>query len=375
MRELVAIDLAPSPAYVNAITETWAAGDAFMPLDLRLPADERQRVLDSLAPTMLIDTNGERTRLLGGRLVEPGDALVIATSGTTGLPKGVVHTHASIAASANSTSTALSIDPLIDTWLACLPLAHIGGLSVVLRALLTATPLVIHDRFDPANVMGAVRDLGVTRVSLVTRALQQVDPAVFTTVLLGGAAPPADRPANCIATYGMTETGSGVVYEGWPLANVELRVDDDEQIWVRGPMLLRAYRTAEGDVDPKDVDGWFPTGDLGFFREDGRIGVSGRAGDVIVTGGEKVWPSRVEAIIATMTGVSEVVVIGRPDERWGQAVTAIVVPSDQSALPDLGALRAAVKQTLPVWYAPHVLEVRSTLPKTESGKVQRHLLQ
>jgi o-succinylbenzoate---CoA ligase len=372
--ELVALDLPAGPSYVEAIRRIWDNGDAFMPIDSRLPATERQRVFDTLAPTMLVDADGHRTRLAGGRMVEPGDALVIATSGTTGLPKGVVHTHASIAASADATSKALNIDPAIDTWLACLPLAHIGGLSVVLRALHTGTPLVIHDGFDAATVMSAVRKDRVTRVSLVTRALQQIDPAVFTTVLLGGAAPPADRPANCIATYGMTETGSGVVYEGWPLDGVELRVDNDEQIWVRGPMLLRAYRSANSDADPKDADGWFPTGDLGFFRDDGRIGVSGRAGDVIVTGGEKVWPSRVEAVIAELPGVKEVVVVGRPDDRWGHTVTAIVVPTDATKPPELGAIRDAVKQSLPVWYAPQVIEIRASLPETDSGKVQRHLL-
>jgi o-succinylbenzoate---CoA ligase len=374
MRELVAIALPAGAGYVNAIRSVWDDGDAFMPLDPRLPVTERQRVIDALAPTALIDRYGTRAALSGGRPVEPGDALVIATSGTTGLPKGVVHTHASIAASAEATSTALNIEPAVDTWLACLPLAHIGGLSVVLRALHTATPLVVHDAFDPLTVMAAVREHRVTRISLVTRALQQIDPSVFTTVLLGGAAPPADRPSNCIATYGMTETGSGVVYEGWALDGVDLRVDDDEQIWVRGSMLLRAYRSAESDVDPKDAGGWFATGDLGFFREDGRIGVSGRAGDVIVTGGEKVWPVRVEAAIADLPGVEDVAVVGRPDDRWGQVVTAIVVPTDAAFPPELGAIREAVKQSLPVWYAPHAMEIRTSLPKTDSGKIQRHLV-
>ena len=374
MPELVVLDIAPGPAYVEAIWRVWGNGDAFMPLDSRLPSAERNRVLMALAPTKSMDSDGRVTNVAGGRPVEAGDALVIATSGTTGFPKGVVHTHNSIAASARATSAALRIDPAHDRWLACLPLAHIGGLSVVLRSVITDTPVTIHNGFDAKNVEESALRGGVTRLSLVTKALAQVNPALFKTVLLGGAAPPQDRAANCIATYGMTETGSGVVYEGWPLDGVELRVDADEQIWVRGPMLLRTYRSALSDNDPKDGDGWFPTGDLGFFHLDGRIGVSGRAGDVIVTGGEKVWPTRVEQIISAMEGVDEVCVVGRSHSDWGQQVTAVVVPSVGMTPPPLDTIRAVVKESLPAWYAPQVIELVEVLPKTESGKIQRHLV-
>ena len=124
-------------------------------------------------------------------------------------------------------------------------------------------------------------------------ALARVDPTAFRTVLVGGQAPPPDRPANVIATYGLTETGSGIAYDGVPLDGVEIRIVDDE-IHVRGPMLLRAYR--DGD-DPKDADGWLPTGDAGSF-EDGRLSVHGRIGDLIITGGENVWPVAVERVLA-----------------------------------------------------------------------------
>jgi o-succinylbenzoate---CoA ligase len=373
MRELVVLDLPAGPEYVEAIKRVWASGDAFMPIDRRLPLSERQLVFHALAPTMVLTADGAIAPISGGRLVDEGDALVISTSGTTGMPKGVVHTHASVEASARATSAWLNIDPGSDCWLACLPVAHIGGLSVILRALITETQVLVHPRFDASAVTEAALSGGVTRVSLVTRALEQVDASLFTTVLLGGASPPPDRPANCIATYGMTETGSGVVYEGWALDGVELRVDADEQIWVRGPMLLRAYRGPNGDVDPTDFDDWFPTGDLGFFHPDGRIGVSGRAGDVIVTGGEKVWPSRVEPLIAAMNGVADVAVVGRPDGQWGHVVTAVIVPFGDD-MPSLDMIRLAVKDVLPAWYAPRQIEVVAVLPKTDSGKVQRHLL-
>src|SRR5690606_34836965 len=124
------------------------------------------------------------------------------------------------AASALATSQRLGVDPERDRWLACLPLAHVGGLSVVTRALLTGTPLTMHDGFDAAQLAAAVA-AGCTLTSLVPTALARIDPAPWRRILLGGQAPPADRPANVIATYGMTETGSGVVYDGLPLDGVE----------------------------------------------------------------------------------------------------------------------------------------------------------
>ncbi len=196
-------------------------------------------------------------------------------------------------------------------------------------------------------------DRGVTLVSLVTRALAQVPASRFRRILLGGSAPPPDRPPNVIATYGMTETGSGVVYERTPLPGVELRIDDAGEIHVRGPMLLRCYRDG---TDPKDGDGWYPTGDLGSFAaDDGRLMVHGRRGDVIVTGGEKVWPERVEAVLLAHPAVAEVGVVGVEHPEWGHEVLAVVVPVDAADPPTLGALRDHVRAQLPVWCAPRRL--------------------
>jgi o-succinylbenzoate---CoA ligase len=374
MGELVAVALPGGLRFVETIQSIWEAGDAFTPLDPRLPEAERDRVFESLRPSRLISADGSASPLEGGVPIAPGDAFVIATSGTTGLPKGVVHTHASMQASANATSEALQIDPTIDHWLACLPLAHIGGLSVVLRALTTKTKLTVHPSFDASRVQTAALREGVTRVSLVTRALAQVDPSHFRTVLLGGAVPPADRPANCIATYGMTETGSGIVYERRVLDGVELRTDESGEIEVRGSMLLRAYRANGFEWDPKDEDGWFATGDLGSLDRDGVLSVHGRAGDVIVTGGEKVWPVRVEPILAADPAIAEVAITGRADGEWGHIVVAHVVPANPQHPPTLDQLRDLVKETLPSWYAPRALQLHNELPKTASGKVKRHEL-
>jgi O-succinylbenzoic acid--CoA ligase len=340
MRRLVPIDATPGLAFVAALRRAWDGGDAVLPVDPRLPSPS----VTALLAAMELE-----------RPVEDGDALVVATSGTTGEPKGVVLTHDAVLASAVATSARLGVDPATDRWLSCLPLAHVGGLSVVTRSLLTGTPLT----FDPEEP--------ATLVSLVSTQLRRIDTTHFRTIVLGGAAPPDDRPAHCIVTYGMTETGSGVVYDGLPLDGVEVRAVDG-QLHLRGPMLLRAYRDG---TDPKDAHGWLATGDGGSVA-DGRVSVSGRLADVVVTGGEKVWPDPVEAIIGRLPGVAAVAVAGRPDPEWGQRVVAWVVPAGTA--PTLDALREAVRAELGPWASPKELVLVDELPRTALGKVQRHRL-
>lgn len=370
MPELVALALPGGPAFVDALRRTWDAGDAALPLDLRLAPAQRERVLAAMQPARLIDERGEVHERPGGRPVEPGDAVVVATSGTTGTPKGVVLTHDAVAASARATSARIGVTP-DDHWLACLPLAHIGGLAVVMRALATGTGLTVHRGFDLDAVREAVARDGANLTSLVPTAYARIDPAWFRVIVLGGARPPDNPAPNVMTTYGLTETGSGCVYDGQPLDGVEVRIADDGVIHLRGPMLLRAYR--DGTV-PIDADGWFRTGDVGEWSPEGRLVVHGREGDLIISGGENVWPDPVEIVLARATGVAEVAVAGVPDPEWGQAVTAFVVPTDPASPPSLDALRDAVKAELAPWCAPRRLELVDVLPRTALGKVQRSVL-
>jgi O-succinylbenzoic acid--CoA ligase len=336
VRTLQAIEAVPTPAFVHDLLRIFDAGDAALPVDPRLPAPAVRALL---------------AELRAGEPVEDGDLLVIPTSGTTGQPKGVVLTEAAVRASARATNARLAVTD-DDHWFCPLPLAHVGGLSVVLRAVDAHVPVTF------------VEDPRQTLASLVATQLRRMDTSRFRTILLGGGAPPADRPANCVTTYGMTETGSGVVYDGIPLDGVDVRAVDGE-LHVRGPMLLRAYRDG---TDPKDADGWLATGDAGSVV-DGVVHVDGRIGDVIVTGGEKVWPDPVERVLARLPSVAEVAVAGRPDPEWGHRVVAWVVPVAEP--PTLDELRDAVKAELPAYAAPKELVVVAELPRTALGKVRR----
>jgi len=376
--------------FVDALRAIWDTGDAAAPLDPRLPAAASRTMLEALRPTRIVGSDGEQHALPDGLGVEEGDALVVATSGTAGQPKGVVLTHEAVAASARATTERLAVDPSRHSWLACLPLAHIGGLAVVTRAVVTGTPLLVMPGFEAEAVEEAGRTGRATHVSLVTTALARLDPSVFACILLGGSKVPDSLPANVVSTYGLTETGSGVVYGGRPLGGVDIALRDGEgtfatlgddarapregEILIRAPMLFRCYRDGStGRVPGPDGDGsWFATGDAGLLDESGNLAVSGRIDDVITTGAEKVWPDVVERVLSAHPDVAEVAVWKRSDPEWGERVVAWIVPTDDA--PSLDDLRQVVAETIAPWAAPKELVIVDDLPRTASGKVRRRAL-
>jgi len=369
VREVICLDLPLGDEFVTRVRRAWDDGDAVFPLDQRLPGTARETQLATVAPTRIVDAGGERAH--NGRPAEDGDALIVATSGTTGQPKAAVLTIEAVRASALASSARLGVGP-DDCWFACLPPAHVGGFSVVARAIVTGAPLITAPRFDPAAYRDAAAR-GATLVSLVATALGRIDASLVRTIVLGGSRPPVDRPENCVATYGMTETGSGVVYDGRALDGVEIEIRDGI-VHLRCPMLLRTYRDGSpggSDMDPCGADGWFCTQDAGEMRDGGLV-VHGRIGDVIVTGGEKVWPDEVEAVIATLPGVAEVCVAGVPDPEWGDAVHAWIVPTGEC--PGLAEVRDHVKSTLPAWCAPRAIRCIGSIPRTPLGKPIRSAL-
>ncbi|MGZ8611629.1 MAG: class I adenylate-forming enzyme family protein [Actinomycetota bacterium] len=385
-RDLVAADLAPGPVWMDLVREVWAAGAALVPIDPRLPASEADALLRLARPTVRIserDGEPEATRLEEGVPVDEGVVLVVRTSGTAGDPKLVQFDRGAIDGAVAASAFALEALPR-DPWICCLPLAHVGGMLVLLRGVLLGAPVSVHPTFDPALVE-ADRDVAFISVvpTMLGRLLDaRVHLARFRSILVGGAhLPPGIREraeragANVIETYGLTESCGGVVYDGLPLPSVEMRVNEDGGIELRGPMVMLGYRfDAEATKRAFTDDGWLRPGDVGEIDFEGRLHVVGRIDDLINSGGEKIWPQEVEAALREHPKVAEVGVGGRLDAVWGQRVVAFVVPVDPASPPELWELREFAAGRIGRHKAPRELVVVEHLPQTMSGKLRRTAL-
>ncbi len=351
---------------------------------------------------------GEIARTLGaGEPLGPGEdgpadgghadptALVIATSGSTGAPKGVLLNAGALAASATATETRLG-GP--GSWLLALPAWSIAGMQVLLRAAAAGTePVVLNaaESFTAARFLAAASAVPGPRryVSLVPTQLRRVlaDPEasaaaaeLFDAVLVGGSATPAALLAQArqtgipvVTTYGMTETCGGCVYDGRPLDGVTARIADTASdaeapagaLVLSGPMVARGYR-GQPRHPAFAIPGSFVTADSGQVRGSGAatvVTVTGRLDDIIVTGGVKVAPAVVEAALLDLPGMRAAVVVGAPDPEWGQAVTAVVA-ADRPW--DVAAVRAALAQ-LPASHRPRRVLPVDAIPMLPSGKPDR----
>jgi O-succinylbenzoic acid--CoA ligase len=348
-------------------------GPAILPLDADLPEPRLNELLDAFAPGAVRGRDGVTMIRSGGKEVSPGTAVIIGTSGSTGVPKGVELSAAALLASARA-SLARCGAGRQDRWLVSLPVTHVAGLQVLVRSLASGTEPGI----APEATAAALASSGCAHVSIVPTQLRRLmDSAAgasalakFTSVLVGAAATPATllesaRAAgvNIMTTYGMSETCGGCVYDGVPLDGVTVREGDDGRLRISGPVLMNGYF---GQPSPLE-DGEFVTTDLGFVR-DGRVVVRGRADDVINTGGHKVVPGEVSAALHTCPGVREVAVVGRADPEWGERVTAVVVPADPENPPSLELLRKHVRERLPRYACPSELVLTESIPVLPSGK-------
>jgi O-succinylbenzoic acid--CoA ligase len=316
-------------------------------------------------------------------------AVVIHTSGTTAAPRPVELTYANILWSALGSAVALGLDPE-ERWLCTLPLSHVGGLSILLRSAIYATTAVVHERFETERVLDTLHAGEATLVSLVATTLARLldagleHPPALRCALTGGGPVPAalverarDAGVPVSLTYGLTEScsqatttpvaeiGGAPASAGTPLFCTRLRIAADGEILVAGPTVAPAALQA---------DGWLHTGDLGELDERGRLRVSGRKADTIVSGGENVAPAEVEAVLEAHPRVLEAAVLGRVDPQWGEAVTAIVVARGGEQL-DVDELRAHCAGVLASYKVPkQIVYATEPLPRTRSGKLLRREL-
>jgi len=379
--------LLPAAAGTGRLMEALGAaldgtGPALLPVDPRLPAERVRALLQALRPATLETPEG--TQRLGPGdcpALAPGTAVVIATSGSTGEPKGVELSGAALRHSARASLDRIGARPG-EAWLSCLPPSHISGLQVFVRSLLSGVPPVVLERLGALLVRVRVGDLP-QYVSLVPTQVRRLldEPggrealAGFRAILLGGAAVPAGLRAEAaaagarvITTYGMSETCGGCVYDGEPLDGVSARIGPGSRIRLAGPVLFSGYR-GRPDLTAAALDGgWFVTSDVGEVDARGRLTVRGRADGMINTGGEKVSADEVASVLEDCPGVREAVVVGRADPEWGELVTAIVVPADPAAPPGLEVLRGFARGRLPDYAAPRAVVVVPAVPLLSSGK-------
>lgn len=361
--KLIALDLPTSPQLRSEIEVAWERGDVVLPLDQRMMPAARRRLALLFGAELLVSTAGrEIMRPDAMPMCEPlvaGDAVVVATSGSTGQPKGVIHTHASLNAHADMVGERLGLDSNAHWWL-CLPAAHIGGFGVITRSMRFGSTLSFNEHPDSASIQAALRD-GATHTAMVPTLVARHPLDGWRVVLVGGAAS-GPLPDNAISTYGLTETCGGVVYDGVPLSGVEVSLANGE-IRLKSPSMARSYRHGPLTVD----QGWLVTGDLGR-NENGVLRVDGRKDDLIITGGNKVWPYVVEQRLREHPLVQDVVVRGVPDPEWGSIVCAYVVPIGASVAPSLESLRGHVKETLGSYCAPRKVVFVDAIPRNALGK-------
>lgn len=375
---LVALRARDPAVLVAALDATWAAGDAALPLDPSLPAERAEQIATKLGAAVIID--GGPPRALHGPVAVPeGTALVVRTSGSTGAPRAVAIDHAALRAAVRASNARLGAGPA-DRWLCCLPLHHIAGVLVVLRARALGHEPVLHRGFDPALIAA---ERTATHIALVPTMLGMLldagaDVTRFRRILLGGAAPPPgllERAAGARITvsYGMTETCGGCVYDGVPLQGMTAAVDPDGRVAIRGPMLASGSWSREGLQDLRRR-GWLRTHDLGRWTESGRLQILGRGDDVLVTGGENVSADEVTRLLRAHPLIADAAVVGVADDRWGQRVVAYAVPRQPGHPPTLDDLRDHVRRHAGAASAPGELVLLAALPRTALGKIDRERL-
>lgn len=390
--ERVAIALPAGLAFATALHACWQLGAVAVPVDLRASRREQAQIAGDCAVEVrepLAHDGGEEGAPAGAGHDLDAVAAVIHTSGTTAAPRPVELTYGNFLWSALGSAVALGRNPA-DRWLCTLPLTHVGGLSILVRSAIYATTAVVHERFEEDRAVHALAHEEIDLVSVVATTLTRLldaglqAPPRLRTALAGGGpvAPELIERARAAAvpvslTYGLTEacsqvttapaaeTGAPSDTAGPRLFCTGVEIAPDGEILVRGPTVAPGALAADGRLH---------TGDLGALDEEGRLRITGRKADTIVSGGENVAPAEVEAVLEGHADVREAAVLGRPDERWGEAVVALVV-AEPGRAPSPQELGAHCREALAPYKVPKRFElVDGPLPRTASGKLLRRRL-
>ena len=441
---LLAANGLPYVAFVHALTRL---GAILVPLNLRLTLEELcWQVRDMHASLLVCDENyaslateiglavsqlplatlaneSKRGETILSELPEKDVPLrtlidlgelqaILYTSGTTGQPKGALITYGM--QWWNAVGSALNLGHnLDDRWLVCLPLYHIGGLSILMRSVIYGISMMVHKKFDPTTVNHSILTDKITIISVVAVMLQlmltDLDshwggaryPSTLRCVLLGGGPAPYPLLEACVLrdipvvqTYGLTESSSQAVTlspadalrklgsVGRPLTPVQLRIMQDNrqasagepgQIFLKGPTITPGYVERPEATAQAFQDGWFATGDFGYLDKDGYLFVLDRRADLIISGGENVYPAEIESVLHSHSAVKQAGVCGQPDPQWGQVPIAFVVLNAGSTV-STQELLDYMAQKLARYKQPRAIYLVEQLPYTSSGKLLRREL-
>jgi fatty-acyl-CoA synthase len=337
--------------------------------------------------------------------------LLVYTSGTTGVPKGAVHTQAALLDNARASAWAHEFvegDKVLST----LPMFHVGGLCIqTLPALLAGTQVVLHPRFDPTAWLDEMNTSRPTLSLLVPATMRAVfehprwaetSLACLRGIMTGSSTVPVAyletlhaRGVPVGQVYGTTETGpvsivlrlpeamARVGESGWPHPEAQVKLIDADgkevgpgetgEVCIRAANLMRGYWRADGEPNTGLQDGWFHSGDLGQRAEDGCITIVGRSKDMIISGGENIYPAEIENQLVTLPGVAEIAVVGVADARWGEVPVAVLVRSPDAAGQALSAeaVLAHLQSRIARFKLPRRVVFMGSLPKSALGKVQK----
>jgi O-succinylbenzoic acid--CoA ligase len=399
-----------SPEWMVIALAVARAGGVLVPLNTRLANPEVEWQVERAALPLVIASNALAARRPAGcRVVsfdewgslasahrtpapghdDPGrEAAIVFTSGTTGRPKGAVLTRGNELASACASAGVLPLAPG-DRWLASLPFFHVGGMGIIQRCVLSGACVVLPQSFSAADLGRAIEADAVTHLSVVDATLRRILEAlggrslpdhVRAAVVGGGPVSPAllDACPQALATYGLTETCSMVTLvrpdaqrserdsAGPPLPGIELRIAADGVIEVRGPVVMRGYLDDAAATQSALRDGWLRTGDLGEIDADGCLRVLSRREDLIISGGENVYPAEIEHALREHPEVADAVVVGISDETWGEVPLAFV----ERRGPGEPDLRAFLVPRLARYKLPRIAFL-DAIPRLANGKPDR----